>query len=177
MGFSRQEYWSRLPFPTPGDLSDPGMNQRLLCLLHWQADSLPLAAPLGKPWSVRRYITQPLWTKGSQSREYYVNLIIYKPYTSNDSFMYSFAHSPDKCFIDYVPGRPLTAHLTTQAGQANVINLSHTTCDHMPGLLLIKFVHHQAPQGNELLHISTLSRKNDEHSYKPLNTRSPKYCT
>ena len=23
MGFSRQEYWSRLPFPPPGDLSDP----------------------------------------------------------------------------------------------------------------------------------------------------------
>ena len=24
MGFSRQEYWSGLPFPTPGDLPDPG---------------------------------------------------------------------------------------------------------------------------------------------------------
>ena len=25
MGFSRQEYWSRLPFPLPGDLPDPGI--------------------------------------------------------------------------------------------------------------------------------------------------------
>ena len=25
MGFSRQEYWSRLPFPTLGDLPDPGI--------------------------------------------------------------------------------------------------------------------------------------------------------
>ena len=25
MGFSRQEYWSALPFPTPGDLPNPGM--------------------------------------------------------------------------------------------------------------------------------------------------------
>ena len=25
MGFSRQEYWSGLPFPTPGDLPDPGL--------------------------------------------------------------------------------------------------------------------------------------------------------
>ena len=25
MGFSRQEYWSGLPFPTPGDLSNPGI--------------------------------------------------------------------------------------------------------------------------------------------------------
>ena len=24
MGFSRQEYWSGLPFPSPGDLPDPG---------------------------------------------------------------------------------------------------------------------------------------------------------
>ena len=28
MGFPRQEYWSRLPFPTPGDLSDPGIKPR-----------------------------------------------------------------------------------------------------------------------------------------------------
>ena len=27
MGFSRQEYWSRLPFPSPGDLRDPGIER------------------------------------------------------------------------------------------------------------------------------------------------------
>ena len=30
MGFTRQEYWSRLPFPSPGDLPEPGINQGLL---------------------------------------------------------------------------------------------------------------------------------------------------
>ena len=30
MGFSRQEYWSGLPFPPPGDLSDPGIKPTLL---------------------------------------------------------------------------------------------------------------------------------------------------
>ena len=30
MGFSRQEYWSGLPFPTPGDLSDPGVEPESL---------------------------------------------------------------------------------------------------------------------------------------------------
>ena len=30
MGFSRQEYWSGLPFPTPGDLSDPGIEPESL---------------------------------------------------------------------------------------------------------------------------------------------------
>jgi len=48
IGFSRHEYWSGLLCPSPGDLPNPGMNPHLLCLLHWQADSLPLAPP-GKP--------------------------------------------------------------------------------------------------------------------------------
>ena len=30
MGFSRQEYWSGLPFPSPGDLPNPGLNPGLL---------------------------------------------------------------------------------------------------------------------------------------------------
>ena len=42
MEFSRQEYWSRLPFPTSGYLPNPEPNLRLLYLQHWQADSLPL---------------------------------------------------------------------------------------------------------------------------------------
>ena len=33
MGFSRQEYWSGLPFPSPGDLPDPGSNPGLP---HWR---------------------------------------------------------------------------------------------------------------------------------------------
>ena len=32
MGFFRQEYWSGLPFPTPGDLPDPGIKPMSLCL-------------------------------------------------------------------------------------------------------------------------------------------------
>ena len=37
MGFSRQEYWSGLPFPSPGDLPHPGIKCRSPAL---QADSL-----------------------------------------------------------------------------------------------------------------------------------------
>ena len=43
LGFSRQQYWSGLPCPPPGDLPTQGSNQHLLCLLHWQAGSLPLS--------------------------------------------------------------------------------------------------------------------------------------
>ena len=34
MEFFRQEYWSAMPCPSPGDLPDPGMDPSLLCLLH-----------------------------------------------------------------------------------------------------------------------------------------------
>ena len=40
--FSRQEYWSGLPFPSPGDLPDPGIDPRSPAL---QADSLPAEPP------------------------------------------------------------------------------------------------------------------------------------
>ena len=44
MGFSRQEYWSGLPFPSPGDLPDPGIEPRSPAL---RTDSL-LSEPPGK---------------------------------------------------------------------------------------------------------------------------------
>ena len=46
-GFSRPEYWSGLPFPSPGELPDPGMEPGLL---HWQADAVP-PSHLGSPTS------------------------------------------------------------------------------------------------------------------------------
>ena len=42
MGFSRQEYWSGLLFPSPGDLSDPGIEPRSPAL---QAESQPSESP------------------------------------------------------------------------------------------------------------------------------------
>ena len=45
MGFSRQEYWSGLPFPSPGDLPDLGIEPGSPAL---QEDSLP-SEPSGKP--------------------------------------------------------------------------------------------------------------------------------
>ena len=45
MGFSRQEYWSGLPLPSPGDLPDPGTEPRSPA---FQADALT-SEPPGKP--------------------------------------------------------------------------------------------------------------------------------
>ena len=60
MGFSRQEYLSGLPFPSPGDLPDPGIKPRSPA---FQADTLTSEPPgkrcstklLRVPWTVRRY--------------------------------------------------------------------------------------------------------------------------
>ena len=48
LGFPRQEYWSELPFPSPGDLSDPGIDPMSLVSPALHTDSLP-AEPSGKP--------------------------------------------------------------------------------------------------------------------------------
>ena len=54
IGFSRQEYWSGLPFPSPGDLPNPGIEPRSPTL---QADVLP-SEPPGKPnWRTTRLTT------------------------------------------------------------------------------------------------------------------------
>ena len=42
MGFSRQEYWSGLPFPSPEDLPDPGIEPGSTAL---KADALPCEPP------------------------------------------------------------------------------------------------------------------------------------
>ena len=45
MGFSWKEYWSGLPFPSPGDLPDPGIEPASPAL----AGSVFTAVPQGKP--------------------------------------------------------------------------------------------------------------------------------
>ena len=47
MEFSRQEYWSGLPFLLLVIVTAQGSNPHLLCFLYWQVDSLP-AVPPGK---------------------------------------------------------------------------------------------------------------------------------
>ena len=42
VGFSRQEYWSGLPFPSPGDLPNPGIELGFPAL---EADTLPSEPP------------------------------------------------------------------------------------------------------------------------------------
>ena len=55
MKFSRQEYWSGLRFPSPGNLPNPGIKPRSLTL---QADALP-SEPSGKPQEYWSWLLSP----------------------------------------------------------------------------------------------------------------------
>ena len=67
MEFSRQEYWSGLPFPSPGDLPDPGIKPGSPAL---QADALS-SEPPGKPGG-------KVHCKGKQSLTQGIQLMFYK---------------------------------------------------------------------------------------------------
>ena len=57
MEFSRQEYWSGLPFPSPGDLPNPGIEPRSPAL---HADTLPSEPPGNLLRLISQYIRQTL---------------------------------------------------------------------------------------------------------------------
>ena len=62
MGFSRQEYWSGLPFPSPGDLPDPGIKPGSPAL---QADALTSANCL--KWMLRSTLFTKLVPKAAHT--------------------------------------------------------------------------------------------------------------
>ena len=72
MEFSRQEYWSGLPFPSPGDLPNPGIEPGSPAL---QADTLPSELP-GKPQT--NQTTNQMWTqnKNSSDKQVYGNWFV-----------------------------------------------------------------------------------------------------
>ena len=70
MEFSRQEYWSGLPFPSPGDLPDPGIEPGSTAL---QADALPSEPPgmaqtnQGIFWNCQKRVRKSYWVKHDMS--------------------------------------------------------------------------------------------------------------
>ena len=76
MGFSRQEYWSGLPFPFPGDLPDPGIEPRSPRL---QAEALT-SVPPGKPLNFIASLNQHEITN---FLKWYFNLVTVRMFSGN----------------------------------------------------------------------------------------------
>ena len=95
IGFSRQEYWSELPFPSSGDLPHPGIKPGSPA---FQADSLP-SEPLGKPVSL-------LW---SYIFDFVLHLLSFPilPLTTNSFFSH---HGCRQCLLAYFPFGHFSSH-------------------------------------------------------------------
>ena len=61
MGFSRQEYWSGLPCPSPGILPTQGLIPCLLCLLHWQVGSFAITSGTWESGISTLYFLKYFW--------------------------------------------------------------------------------------------------------------------
>ena len=78
LGFSRQEYWSGLPFPSLGDLPHPGIEPRSPAL---QADALT-SEPPGKPiWYITLFYKTNIYKQTSDPAYLFPNL-----YTSSNKY-------------------------------------------------------------------------------------------
>ena len=73
MGFSRQEYWSGLPFPSPGDLPDPGIKTWVSCM---KADSL-LSEPPGDPLKKKNFFLKRERFKSAKLKKNFVVVALY----------------------------------------------------------------------------------------------------
>ena len=107
IGFSRQEYRSGLPFPSPGDLPNPGIKLMSLTAPHWQVGSLALAPP-GKPkrsdfFQAPVALDLPVgWECVEQSTKQYLTLssstqLFCAPCHSNSTILFMTSHWNDFC--------------------------------------------------------------------------------
>ena len=87
MEFSRQKYWSRLPFPSPGDLSNPGIELGASSL--W-ADALPSEPPGKSEASLNTHLVAPKFLISSCVEVYYRSILFYAYFV--DSPWIIFAH-------------------------------------------------------------------------------------
>ena len=126
MGFSRSEYWNRLPFPSPGDLSDPGIEAMSLAsaaltgvlstvqppspdrLFHLQ--NIPGTHPLCTSFLVSGLVSllqSGLHTMGALHQPHPC-----LPTTLGGSVSRGQSHTPDRCLLDSASLMPLSTHFT-----------------------------------------------------------------
>ena len=106
MGFSRQEYWSGLPFPSP-DLPDPGIEPRSPAM---QADALPSKPPGNAQAIPKSGMTSFYWVPGSQflgPRELR-NCPLTLSFFSPGQALFSHQKEMDRCLLISLPHQSLS---------------------------------------------------------------------
>ena len=91
MGFSRQEYWSGLPFPSPGDLPDPGIKPVSFTSPAWQAGSLPLShreSPIYMLVYIKQIIIKNLLQSTGNSTQYSIIMWEQETKKKKSGYMY-----------------------------------------------------------------------------------------
>ena len=106
MGFLRQEYWSGLPFPFPGNLPDPGIEPRSLTL--W-ADSLPSeppAKPIKVKWALRveHWFNRFSFFMKRHTREFSVSLCLFLYLSSPPTTLCEDARRSQPGKKEFLPG-------------------------------------------------------------------------
>ena len=91
MGFSRQEYWSGLPFLSPGNLPEPGIKPRSPSLLHWQS-LLPLHHLRSLKWAEEpnRHFSKEDVQMTNSHRRWYSILLTIKEVETKTTMRYHF---------------------------------------------------------------------------------------
>ena len=91
MGFSRQEYWSGLPFPSPGDLPDPGIEPR--------SPALPAGALPSEPF-VKLYVNICLFNCWIWLFYYFFALFFRKNEKIPKDWCYLLKQKPDEFYLN-----------------------------------------------------------------------------
>ena len=152
LGFSRQEYWSGLLCPPPGDLPNSGIKPHLSYLLRWQAGSLPLAPPR-KPLLLRMFLLKTgyllfllflpvtVHSRRLSALSSYYFPQIYHPVASNTSFLY---WTPSVCHhhhisADEIPVQSLSIICSLMTNPAIRFLLKHSDIYYFP--LIVHVTH------------------------------------
>ena len=186
MGFSRQEHWSGLPCPPPGDLPNSGIEPCLLCLLHWQAGSLPLAPPR-KPLLFRMFLSKTGYLlfllflsvtvhsrRLSALSSYFPQ--IYHPVASSTSFLY---WTPLVCCHHHIsaaeiPVQPLSIICSFMTNPAIRFLLKLSDIYYFP---LIFHVTHWKSGSTHQINLGGIKRISMQKAILVMKHKGPKVCS
>jgi len=130
MGLSRQEYWSGLPFPSPGDLRSPGMELRSPKL---QAGSLPSALPqklqiISSDFKIYSYCT--LYLKDQKNYKEILNCFQLSSWHNTEAMsIFSAQNGPQMLFLTKGTRAPWKNTDDSRSGEENFLTfVLHKDC-------------------------------------------------